>query len=103
MADRPFGELLAQARRILSVKEWRDVTQGEIGDLVGKSGATISRYEAGLMPVPKAVAIALQSLLPFPHGEERSAPPAVTKRKRTAPIKDPGSEAAQAARAKRAT
>lgn len=104
VTDRTFGERLAQARRILSVREWRDVTLAEIGDLVGKSGATISRYEAGLMPVPKAVAIALESVLPFPPtAEQGGAAPVVTKRKRSAPLADPGSDAARAAKGKRAS
>lgn len=106
MADRSFGERLAQARRILSVREWRDVTQGEVGELVGKSGATISRYEAGLMEVPKAVAIALESLLPFPPDAEETAgqpAPVVTKRARGKPLADPGADASRAGKGKRAS
>lgn len=79
MAERSFGERLAQARRLLSVERWADVTQADVGAMVGKSGATISRYEAGALDAPLAVRIALESLLPFPAASADDRQPAAPR------------------------
>lgn len=100
MADREWYERLAQARRMLSVDEWRDVTQEEIGARVGKSGATISRYERGLLPVPKAMMIALEAVLRFPP--EKSSPAATGSRAKShSPLKTPDEIFGEAARKQR--
>lgn len=55
---RSFAERLAQARRALSTREWRDVSQVDVAEMVGTSAATVSRWESGDV-VPRGPALRL--------------------------------------------
>lgn len=63
MADTGYGDRLRQARRELAVRLRRDVTQAHVGDAVGVSGVTVSRYESGLAEPTLAMFVKLAAAL----------------------------------------
>lgn len=77
---RSFGERLAQARRLKSLREWRDVTQGDIAKEIGTTSATVSRWESNEIrprgPTLRTIAQALGvSLRWLETGRDRIASP----------------------------
>jgi transcriptional regulator with XRE-family HTH domain len=51
-----LGERIAQSRRVLGVREQRDVTQLDLAKAAGVSGPTVSDWEAG-KKVPREAAL----------------------------------------------
>jgi len=53
-SERSLGERLAQARRLKSVRDWRDITHVEVAAEAMTTPQTVSRWEAGKATPQKA-------------------------------------------------
>jgi transcriptional regulator with XRE-family HTH domain len=50
IVERTLSERLAQARREMGVREWRDVRRAEIAEAVGVDPSMVTLYERGSVP-----------------------------------------------------
>jgi len=61
--DKTVGDLMAQARRLFSLSQWRDVSGADIAALVGVKYETYWRYENNKRLPPRPTRIALAQAL----------------------------------------
>lgn len=78
LAAETLGARIAQARRVLGVREWTDVTQKVLADRVGVADATVSRWENNEIVPREPTLKALAQALGLPRealGERKPKPP----------------------------